>query len=245
MDFVLATGFGATSPIYFFHDAKGLTDADVSIMIAFRLCLGVIAPPLWATLARRVGKRLALQTACGAYAIAQTVVVALPGVPHMHTFFDLLPTLLAVTVAGCAASAHNMLPRAMAIDIVDEVKLSDRSDYAGSILSMVTTTSKIGGTVSVLIAFPILQLVGYSGKPGALNTSGAIFGLEACYVLIPILFAALGAVLLFGYKLDPQASRRDRSGATSRQLPAPAGKGRSRRSHYPKESESSRKCTRV
>ena len=32
---------------------------------------------------------------------------------------------------------------------------------------------------------------------------------------------------------------------TSRQLPAPVGKGRSRRSHYPKESEGSRKCTRV
>jgi Na+/melibiose symporter-like transporter len=206
VDFVLSTGFGVTAPIllYFFHDAKGFTDADVSIMLTMRVCLGIIAPPLWATLARRVGKRVALQIACGAYAIAQTVVIAMPGVPHTHVFADLLPTMIAVTVAGCAASAHNLLMRAMAIDIVDEVKLSEKKDYAGLILSMVTTTTKIGGTVSVAIAFPILQLVGYSGRPGAVNSPSAIFGLEMCYVLIPIGLVALGTLVLFGYKLDRQ-----------------------------------------
>jgi Na+/melibiose symporter-like transporter len=67
---------------------------------------------------------------------------------------------------------------------------------------MVTTTFKIGGAVTVAIVFPILKLVGYNGKEGAVNTAHAIFGLEMCYLFAPIILVFAGGAMFFGYKLD-------------------------------------------
>jgi GPH family glycoside/pentoside/hexuronide:cation symporter len=67
---------------------------------------------------------------------------------------------------------------------------------------MVTTTSKIGVAISVSIVFPILQLIGYNGKEGAVNTPQAIQGLEMCYLFAPIILVFIGGGALFGYDLD-------------------------------------------
>ncbi len=67
---------------------------------------------------------------------------------------------------------------------------------------MVTTTTKIGLSITVLIVFPILALVGYNGAEGAVNTQHAIFGLEMCYLFAPIILVWFGGAMFFGYKLD-------------------------------------------
>jgi len=66
----------------------------------------------------------------------------------------------------------------------------------------VTTTTKIGQAVTVSIVFPILAMVGYDGKEGAVNTPQAIFGLEMCYLFAPIILVFFGGAMLFGYNLD-------------------------------------------
>jgi GPH family glycoside/pentoside/hexuronide:cation symporter len=50
--------------------------------------------------------------------------------------------------------------------------------------------------------FPILAFVHYNGAEGAVNTPGAIFGLEMCYLFAPIILVWFGGAMLFGYKLD-------------------------------------------
>jgi len=50
--------------------------------------------------------------------------------------------------------------------------------------------------------FPILKLVGYNGKEGAVNTPHAIFGLEMCYLFAPVILVFVGGGVLFGYSLD-------------------------------------------
>jgi Na+/melibiose symporter-like transporter len=103
---------------------------------------------------------------------------------------------------GFCASAFILLIRAMVADIVDEVKLETRRDLTSLIFSMVTTTTKIGQAVTVSIVFPILAMVGYDGKEGAVNTPHAIFGLEMCYLFAPIILVFFGGAMLFGYSLD-------------------------------------------
>jgi Na+/melibiose symporter-like transporter len=90
----------------------------------------------------------------------------------------------------------------MVADITDEVRLDRGQDLTSLIFSMVTTTTKIGGTITVLIVFPILAAVGYNGKEGAVNTASAIHGLEMCYLFAPIILVWFGGAMFFGYKLD-------------------------------------------
>ena len=105
---------------------------------------------------------------------------------------------------GFCASAFLVLVRAMVADVTDAVRLEQKQDLTSLIFSMVTTTSKIGGTITVLIVFPILQMVGYNGKEGVINTPHAVFGLEMCYLFAPIILVWFGGAMFFGYKLDAE-----------------------------------------
>jgi len=103
---------------------------------------------------------------------------------------------------GFCASAFLLLIRAMVADVVDEVRLDRGQDLTSLLFSMVTTTTKVGTVITLVIAFPILKLVGYNGKEGAVNSAQAIFGLEMCYLFAPIILVFVGGALFFGYRLD-------------------------------------------
>jgi Na+/melibiose symporter-like transporter len=81
---------------------------------------------------------------------------------------------------------------------------------------MVTTTTKVGTVITLVIAFPILKLVGYNGKEGAVNTASAIFGLEMCYLFAPIILVFVGGSLFFGYRLDARRHAEIRTALESR-----------------------------
>ena len=204
-DLVLTLGPGTTAPIYvyFFHDAKGFVDADVGFLLIFYIGAGILGAPVWGRVARRFGKHRTVQIACVFYGITQTILMALPKVrPGYHLLSDGLPTAIGMFSVGFCASAFILLIRAMVADIVDEVKLETRRDLTTLMFSMVTTTTKIGQAVTVSIVFPILAMVGYNGKEGAVNTPYAIFGLEMCYLFAPIILVFFGGAMLFGYTLD-------------------------------------------
>ncbi len=204
-DLALTLGPGTTAPlyVYFFHDAKGFSIADVSFLLIFYIGAGIVGAPVWGLVARKFGKHRTIQAACVCYAIAQTILMALPRVhPGYHRFPDALPTVAGMFAVGFCASAFLLLIRAMVADIVDEVRLETKQDLTSLLFSMVTTTTKIGATVTVFIVFPILQFVGYNGKEGVANTPQAIQGLEMCYLFAPIILVFFGGAALFGYKLD-------------------------------------------
>ncbi|HWA62115.1 MAG TPA: MFS transporter [Caulobacteraceae bacterium] len=203
-DLALTLGPGTTAPLYvfFFHDAKGFSVADVSFLLIFYIGAGLIGAPVWARVARRFGKHRTVQIACVLYAIAQTVLMALPRVHDPYVFEQMIPTLIGMFSVGFIASSFVLLVRAMVADIVDEVRLETGQDLTSLLFSLVTTTTKIGGTITVAIVFPVLQLVGYNGKEGAANTPQAVFGLEMCYLFAPIILVFGGGLALLGYKLD-------------------------------------------
>jgi glycoside/pentoside/hexuronide:cation symporter, GPH family len=203
-DFMLTLGPGTTGPLYvfFFHDAKGFSVPDVSLLLISYIGAGLLGAPFWARVAHRLGKHRTVQIACVCYAISQSTLMALPRVWHGYAFIQALPTILGMFAVGFVASAFLLLIRAMVADVADEVKLEQNRDLTGLLFSMVTTTTKIGQTIILVAVFPVLQLVGYNGKEGAINTPHAIFGLEMCYLFAPIILVFGGGLALLGYKLD-------------------------------------------
>ena len=203
-DLMLTLGPGTTAPlyVYFFHDAKGFNIAEVGFLLIFYIGAGLIGAPFWGRVARRFGKHRTVQIACVAYAVSQTVLMVLPRVWPGHTLVNMLPTVAGMFAVGFVASAFLLLIRAMVADVVDEARLQTGKDFTSLLFSLVTTTTKIGTVITVVIVFPILKAVGYNGKEGAVNTPHAIFGLEMCYLFAPILLVFVGGAMFFGYKLD-------------------------------------------
>jgi Na+/melibiose symporter-like transporter len=203
-DLALTLGPGTTAPlyVYFFKDAKGFSVAETSLLLIAYIGAGVIGAPFWGHRAQGLGKHRTIQLACVVYAFTQTTLMVLPRVWPHHSFADAVPTILGMFAVGFCASAFLPLVRAMVADVVDEVRLETGQDLTSLLYSLVTTTTKVGAAITVTIVFPILKLVGYSGKEGVENTPHAIFGLEMCYLFAPILLVFVGGAMFFGYKLD-------------------------------------------
>ena len=203
-DLALTLGPGTTAPlyVYFFHDAKGFNIAEVGFLLIFYIGAGLVGAPFWGRLARALGKHRTVQIACVAYAVSQTILMVLPRVFPGHGLPQMLPTIAGMFAVGFCASAFLLLIRAMVADVVDEARLETGKDFTSLLFSLVTTTTKIGTVITVVIVFPILKAVGYNGKEGAVNTPHAIFGLEMCYLFAPILLVFVGGAMFFGYKLD-------------------------------------------
>jgi Na+/melibiose symporter-like transporter len=219
-DFVLTLGPGTTAPlyVYFFHDAKGFTIAEVGFLLIFYIGAGLFGAPIWGRIARVLGKPRTIQIACVAYGVAQTVLMILPRVWPGHTLAQTLPTVAGMFAVGFCASAFLLLLRAMVADVVDEVRLDRGQDLTSLLFSMVTTTTKLGTVITLVIAFPILKFVGYNGKEGAVNTARAIFGLEMCYLFAPIILVFVGGALFFGYRLDAKRHSEIRAALEERDM---------------------------
>ena len=203
-DFVLALGTSVIGPIYvyFMHDVKHFTVPDAGLLLLPFMGAGLAGAPFFGRLARRIGKHRAVQLACVGYALAQILLIALPNMPQHYGRLDAFPIVLAVGIVGFVSSCFTPMLRAMAADVVDEVRLYQGADMTSLIFSMVTTTTKIGTSLAVAVVFPLLSLVHYDGAEGALNTPAAIRGLALCFLMVPLVFLCIGAVILVGYKLD-------------------------------------------
>jgi Na+/melibiose symporter-like transporter len=203
-DFVLNVGPGTTGPLYllYFRDAKGFSVQDVSVLLIFYVSAGVLGSLFWGgPAAKWLGKHRALMVSCVAYSITQTILMVVPRMNGPHTALDAVPTALAMMAVGFCASAFGILNRAMVADVADEVRLEQKQDLTSLLYSMVTTTTKVGSSIPLVIVYPVLAMIGYDAN-GTHNTPHAIFGLEMCYLFAPITLVWLGGAMFLGYKLD-------------------------------------------
>ena len=202
-DLMLALGPGVTGPlyVYYFHDAKGFRIPDVSLLLISYIGAGILGAPFWGRVANRFGKHRTVQIACVCYSITQTILMSLPRVHVPYTFVQSAPTIVGMFAVGFCASAVLLLVRSMIADVADEVKLEVKQDLTSLLFSMVTTTTKVGASITVGV-LPIIAWAGYNGAEGAVNSPHAIFVLEMCYLFAPIILVWFGGAMFFGYKLD-------------------------------------------
>jgi Na+/melibiose symporter-like transporter len=196
-DLFLTLGPGLTGPIYifFFNQSKGFSIALCTVLLTFYTTAGLIWAPLWARVARSIGKHRTVQVACVCYAIFQTSLMAIQG-PQFWI------TAVFMFLVGGSASAFLFLVRAMLADYADELQLEQETTRASLLYSFIGVTQKLGGSFNQAISFGILGLFAFNPDEHAHNTAHAIFGLNLTYVAPPIIFVMVGGLMFFGYRLD-------------------------------------------
>jgi Na+/melibiose symporter-like transporter len=132
----------------------------------------------------------------------------------------LIPTAIGIFAVGFCASAFVIAIRAMVADLTDAVLLDTGKDLASVLFAMVTTTTKIGTSITSGVTFGVLALVGYQAHENVQNTPEAIFGLEMVYLFAPIVFVFIGAMSVIGYKLDAKAHGEIRQKLAEREFAA-------------------------
>ncbi len=201
-DLFLALGPAITAALYlfFFTQALGFTRNQTNVLLLIYIAAGLVGAPIWAQVAKRLGKHQTVMLGCVLYGFAQAIVFFGP----RGSMAYVVPAMF---FAGFVVSCFTFLIRAMVADIGDEVRLDLGVDRAALLYGLITSTSKIGGAASVGITFSVLGAFGFDKHEGVVNTGMPLYALEACYVVVPILTMFVGALSLWGYKLD--AARHD------------------------------------
>ena len=196
-DMFCTLGPAITAPLYlfFFEQARLYTAAQANYLLLIYILAGLVAPAAWSRVAHRFGKHQTIRISAICYVIAQSTLVSLPSArPILMSF--------AMFTVGFIAGSFGFLVRAMIADVSDEVRLETGRDRTAMLYAFVTSTQKIGGTLSVGVAYVILPLFGFVAKEGVVNTADALWGLKACYLLPPVICVMIGGLAMWGYKLD-------------------------------------------
>ncbi len=196
-DLALALGPAITAALYifFFTQALGFTRTQTTVLLLIYIAAGLPGAPTWALIARRLGKHKTVMLGCMLYGFAQMIVFVMP-----HGNMALM--IPGMFFAGFVVSCFTFLIRAMVADISDEVRLEMGKDRAALLYGLITSTSKVGSTLSVITTYNILSAFGFNAREGIVNTGVPLDALIACYVVVPILTMFVGAAALWGYKLD-------------------------------------------
>ncbi|MGZ6008249.1 MAG: MFS transporter [Rhizomicrobium sp.] len=199
-DLALALGPAITAALYifFFTQGLGFTRTQATVLLLIYIAAGLPGAPVWAVVARRLGKHQTVMLGCVLYGFAQVLVFVMPH-GNMAT---MIPGMF---FAGFVVSCFTFLIRAMVADISDEVRLEMGKDRAALLYGLITSTSKVGSTLSVVTTFSILAVFGFNAKEGVVNTGVPLDALVACYVIVPVLTMFVGAAALWGYKLDQES----------------------------------------
>jgi GPH family glycoside/pentoside/hexuronide:cation symporter len=196
-DFCLALGPGWMAALYlfYFRDARGFTRTEASLELLIYVFAGVLGAPLLSWLATRLGKHRTLMVASTCYSLGLIVLSFAP-----KGAFVIAGVMM--FVLGFMASGFPLLDRAMVADVGDAVRLEKGSSRIGLLYSMITTTQKVATALSIGFSYLVLWAINYRTEETAVNTPGAIVGLQLVYILGPIFFVMLGGACYIGYKLD-------------------------------------------
>ncbi|HEV2366202.1 MAG TPA: MFS transporter [Caulobacteraceae bacterium] len=196
-DLCLALGPGWMSSLYlfYFQDARGFAFKTASVLLLIYILAGVCGAAGLARLAMRLGKHQTMRLAASGYSVGLLLLLALPKGAFA-------PAAVLMFALGFLAAAFPLLDRAMVADVSDAVRLEQGKSQMGLLFSMITTTQKVAGALSIGLSYVLLGLVGYTAREGAANSAAAIRGLEWIYLVVPVVCVMLGGACYIGYKLD-------------------------------------------
>ena len=197
MALTLGPGWMSALYLFFFRDVLDFSVAQSSLLLGAYIVIGVIGAPLTVRAASRIGKHRTLMATTTAYSLGLCTVAF---IPRGHLW------AAAPTMAWCGlmAVAFGLMVQAMMADVADEVRLEQGKERTSLIYAVNSLANKVAAAVSIIVAYPLLKIFGYSAIEGARNSPAAIHNLQLIFIIGPIVFVMLGGACVLGWKLNAE-----------------------------------------
>ena len=181
---ILASSIPAVLVLFFIRDRLAL-EAYTGLFLALYFLSGAAAMPFWQKMSRKHGKH-------HAWLVAMLTAVA----SFVWAFFlaqgDVWQYAIICIASGVALSADLSLPPSILADHIQQGK----NEHAASLqFGLFAFLAKAALALAGAIAFPMLDLAGFSG--GQHNTANALFALSLTYALIPCAIKLCAVGLLY------------------------------------------------
>ena len=191
----LGPGWMSAMYLFYFHDARGYTQQQATILLLVYILIGVAGAPLTARAAQRYGKHRTLMLTTLAFSLA---LLTIPLVPYGNVWAG-LPVM---AWCGFMAAGFGLTINAMMADVGDEIRLHQGKERISLLYSVLTFAGKLTAGFAIGLTFPLLSHFGYNAAEGAHNTPAAIRALEWIFIAGPITFVMMGGLCVWGWKLD-------------------------------------------
>jgi Na+/melibiose symporter-like transporter len=191
----LGPGWMSAMYLFYFHDARGYTQQQSTILLLVYILIGVVGAPLTARAAQRFGKHRTLMATTLAFSLA---LLTIPFVPYGN----ILAGIPVMAWCGFMAAGFGLTINAMMADVGDEIRLHQGKERISLLYSVLTFAQKLTAGFAIGLTFPLLAYVGYDAADGAHNTPAAINALQWLFIAGPISFVMMGGVCVWGWRLD-------------------------------------------
>jgi glycoside/pentoside/hexuronide:cation symporter, GPH family len=187
----IANGLPATLFLIFVADRLQLQDSGGPLLLLYFLA-GIAAIPAWLRLSYRIGKHRAWATAM-LWACAAFVWVPLLGPGDLWGF------AVICALSGISLGADLALPASLQADVVDLDWLESGRRRTGLFFAFWSMTTKLSLALAVGIAFPILDLAGFTA--GGDKSDAALATLAALYGLVPVAIKLVATALVWNFPI--------------------------------------------
>jgi Na+/melibiose symporter-like transporter len=192
----LAPGVMGALFFYFFEETKGLDRMQTSIAMLLYFVAGIVGAPIWVLVSKRIGKHATLIVSSLIFALLYAAMYFAPKgnfpVCALMTFLN-----------GIPYAASLLLTRACMADIGDEVMLDTGHDHKGTLMAILSATTKIGYALSAF-TITVVGWLHFNVKVPAASPPEALHWLQILFIGLPVLFLLLGALVMKDYDLSSQ-----------------------------------------
>ena len=198
-DFCVTMGPGWMAALYFFYyrQSREISLSAASLLLTLYIVAGLVGGPATAWLGNRISKHRALIVSTTLYSL---MLIVIPLLPRGEALLYALPMF----ILGALATGFVVMVRAITADVGDELRLQGGRDLIGLLYAVTSATTKAAGALAIFVSFELLNTVGFSAKPGAVNGPDQIHGLDLIFIIGPIAFLMLGGASFLGYRLTAE-----------------------------------------
>lgn len=170
----------------------------VTLLFVGLIVPAIIAAPMWAAVARRIGKERAYVIATTLFFVAALSHVGLLFVPGLWI-------LVPIGVVGIAYAGLQALPLSMLPDVIAHDARTNGPGRGGSFSGMWTAGETTGLAFGTTILAVVLAVSGYlegtAAAPVEAQPTAAVFGIVMSFSLVPATLMALSYIPLLRYPL--------------------------------------------
>ncbi len=192
----LAPGVMGALFFYFFMETKGLTRLQSQIAMLLYFVAGIVGAPIWVVVSKWLGKHTTL-------IVSSLIFAALYGGMYFVPKDNFVACAALTFATGVPYAASLLLTRACIADIGDEVLLETGHDHKGTLMAILSATTKIGYALSAF-TITIVGALGFNVKSPADSPAESLVWLQALFIGLPVLFLLLGALAMGGYDLKAE-----------------------------------------